>query len=375
MPISLFDAVRIPPYILFVLASSLLLCGCTVWILLHRLHMKQRMVQRYQTIFACAPVSIMLVDAGTMRILHANRACLDFTGYSHADMLRLSFTDIVVLPAKYVAASAARDWLQQKENVPRELAFRRRNGEQIHVEAHIFRLRDKTNAQFCLVGIDTTERKQVERALLQSIPDNVIRVDSDAIYRDVRLAGDIPLPHTAHELIGRSMFDMMPEQTARQLMEYHRHALQTRHIQTFEYERELNGEICYLESRVVAAGENEVIAVIRNVTERRKQEGMLRYQASLVENANDAIISTDLNFRLRSWNRAAAEQYGRKLADVIGQPFNQIVDIRYPNRDRDAQIAQFERGSPQTGLRSRRCRKMRGAATGRRCTFWPPFPM
>jgi two-component system sensor kinase FixL len=45
-----------------------------------------------------------------------------------------------------------------------------------------------------------------------------------------------------------------------------------------------------------------------------------RYLASIVESANDAIISIDMRGRVTSWNRAAAGMFGYAAAQIIGQP-------------------------------------------------------
>lgn len=55
----------------------------------------------------------------------------------------------------------------------------------------------------------------------------------------------------------------------------------------------------------------------------------LRYYAGLQENVSDAVISTDLTFHIRSWNRAAETVYGWRAADVIGQPVTTVLQTHY----------------------------------------------
>ncbi|MFH2129595.1 MAG: PAS domain S-box protein [bacterium] len=70
-------------------------------------------------------------------------------------------------------------------------------------------------------------------------------------------------------------------------------------------------------------------AVVRDVTERKQAEEQLHYQASLLQNVSDAIIATDLDFRIISWNRAAETLYGHNADDVIGQPVDDLLQIEY----------------------------------------------
>ena len=55
------------------------------------------------------------------------------------------------------------------------------------------------------------------------------------------------------------------------------------------------------------------------ISERKIQERMLRFHASLQENVNDAVITTDLEYRIQSWNRAAEDIYGWRAEEVIGK--------------------------------------------------------
>ena len=56
-----------------------------------------------------------------------------------------------------------------------------------------------------------------------------------------------------------------------------------------------------------------------DITHRKKIEEIIRYQALLVENVSDAVISTDLNFNIITWNKAAADTYGWQSSEVIGK--------------------------------------------------------
>lgn len=72
----------------------------------------------------------------------------------------------------------------------------------------------------------------------------------------------------------------------------------------------------------------QVGAIVVNycdITERVQAETQLRYQAKLVENLSDAVIATDLDYVVRSWNPAAEAIYGWSAAEVIGRDLSQIL--------------------------------------------------
>jgi PAS domain S-box-containing protein len=90
------------------------------------------------------------------------------------------------------------------------------------------------------------------------------------------------------------------------------------------------------------------LGIQSDITERKKAEEQIRYQANLLENVNDAIIAADLNYRITSWNKAAEKMYGYKAEEVIGKEISEVVKVEFPGltREQVRQILQ-EKGSWQ----------------------------
>ncbi len=70
---------------------------------------------------------------------------------------------------------------------------------------------------------------------------------------------------------------------------------------------------------------------------RFRDQEKLRYHAELLDDVSDAVISTDLEFRVRSWNKAAEDIYGWSFEEVIGKPISEILQVELPN-DSEAQM-------------------------------------
>jgi PAS domain S-box-containing protein len=67
-----------------------------------------------------------------------------------------------------------------------------------------------------------------------------------------------------------------------------------------------DGEIIYIRT------------VLTDIKERKKAEAKANYQATLIENTNDSIISTDKNLVIKSWNKGATKLFGKTSSDAIG---------------------------------------------------------
>jgi PAS domain S-box-containing protein len=83
------------------------------------------------------------------------------------------------------------------------------------------------------------------------------------------------------------------------------------------------------------------LGIIRNITATKQVEEKLHYQADLLQNVSDAIISTDFNFKIQTWNKAAEKMYGWKAHEVIGRNVYKVTKIRYPHDTTEHVLKEF----------------------------------
>jgi PAS domain S-box-containing protein len=74
-----------------------------------------------------------------------------------------------------------------------------------------------------------------------------------------------------------------------------------------------------------------MIGAIIDYTEEKKANELLEYQANLLKVISDAVISTDENLIIKSWNNAAEKTYGWKENEVIGKHISDIITSTYYN--------------------------------------------
>ena len=89
-----------------------------------------------------------------------------------------------------------------------------------------------------------------------------------------------------------------------------------------------------------------VMATVIDITERKRSEDRIRYQALLLESVSDVIVATDLDGRIRSWNRAAERIFGYSETEVLGKPSDEVLQTDYLAGTREAAAAHMrETGS------------------------------
>jgi PAS domain S-box-containing protein len=79
---------------------------------------------------------------------------------------------------------------------------------------------------------------------------------------------------------------------------------------------------------------DDYIAVLStDITERRKTEEAIKYQAAIIDIANDAVVATDEKFIITLWNNCAEKIYGWTAQEAIGKPANDLLKTEFINEN------------------------------------------
>ncbi|GAB7052074.1 PAS domain S-box protein [Catenuloplanes indicus] len=84
---------------------------------------------------------------------------------------------------------------------------------------------------------------------------------------------------------------------------------------------------------------------LRDISERRAAEDLLRRQAELIDAAPAAIIVRDRDGTIRSWNRGAEETYGWPATAVLGRNIHRLLATEFPAGREQVERALTEHGA------------------------------
>lgn len=122
------------------------------------------------------------------------------------------------------------------------------------------------------------------RAILDAMPDIMFVFDRNGVFLDYSTAKGQDLYLPPELFLGKSVKELMPDFLVKLTMQNLEKTLTTGNMEPYEYDLEVNGEIKNYESRMVVAGEDRVLAIIRDNTEKKKAaEELKRYREHLEE--------------------------------------------------------------------------------------------
>jgi len=192
-----------------------------------------------------------------------------------------------------------------------------------------------------LLRLKQSEAKN--QALLNAIPDLMFRINKEGIFLEAKGLRDVVYIVPPHEILGKRLDEVLPEDVAQKTSYHVNRAFQTDDIQLFIYELQIGGATHYYEARIVVSGEEEVLAIVRDVSERIRAEGQitsLAYYDSLTGLPNRLLFKDRLRQAL-----ANAQRYGRKVAvmfldvdhfkrinDTLGHNFGDLLLQRIGDR-------------------------------------------
>jgi PAS domain S-box-containing protein len=147
------------------------------------------------------------------------------------------------------------------------------------------------------VGRDITERKRVEeqlfrserqfKAIAENAPDSISRYDLQGRYLYVNPAFEQATGLTSADVLGKTQRERnVPEHVAQLWDACFRAAIETRSVQTVEFDLQMPAGHRFYESRIVPelgpdGNVESLLALSRDVTERRKHDAVLQHRQKL----------------------------------------------------------------------------------------------
>lgn len=242
--------------------------------------------------------------------IKVNKAWEEILGYSIEDLEQGKFLDFVH-PEDLNATLEVMADLEKQEQVHNFVnRYRSKDGSYRYIEWRSY----PQGKLIFAAARDITERIEAEksikenearsRALIEAIPDMLFRYDQGGRYLDVQIK-DTEMLHPASReiykdrgLIGLNVRDVLPASTAELIVAMIDKAINSGELQVAEYNYLNRGEMQHYEARLVATENREVVSIVRDITEEKRNEEELTYLSlhdSLTGLYNRAYFESELS--------------------------------------------------------------------------------
>ncbi|MFO8041539.1 MAG: ATP-binding protein [Sodalinema sp.] len=182
---------------------------------------------------------------------------------------------------------------------------------------------------------DQVQKSELKnQALLEAIPDTMFRLRTDGTYLDVQADKDQPLLLSRSGFLGKSLYEVLPKEVADLNLHYADLARQSREVQIFEYALDIpnrkTGEVRLhnFEARIVTSGEDEVLAIVRDITERKRYEAAIEAERQqlrqIVTQAPVAMAMMDSEMHYLAYSNTWLSDFGVEQESLIGKSHYEV---------------------------------------------------
>ncbi|WP_368407608.1 sigma 54-interacting transcriptional regulator, partial [Desulfobotulus pelophilus] len=272
-------------------------------------------------IFENTTDAIIVLQDGFLR--YVNAIGVRIMGYTHDELVDHHFREFVHpedLPMVELRYAQRMDY----EPVPDVYPFRliTKSGEANWFEIHAIEINWKGqrasltffhNIQRRMMAEKALSQSEAKtRALLNAVPDMMLHLAPDGFCLNYKPFEDQRCANRICTLEGKNIQDLFPEMIIGACMQAIQRALSTREMQIFEFPFDARGGRMYYEARIVVFVEDEILVIVRDISDRKRIEENLRQRESDLRKEN---------LRLRSSIR---DRYG--FHNIIGKsPVMQAV--------------------------------------------------
>lgn len=297
---------------------------------------------RYKTLFEAASDAIMILDtegSRAGRIVAANRAATETTGYTVDELLNLNIADLRVPgQAKQVSREIGR--VLEGSTITVEISRRRKDGSTFPVEvnASLVSLGDK---HYILVfARDLTQRKQMEKEAtmlahtVRSIQECVSITDTENHVLFVNDAFVKTYGLDREEVLGKKLIDLVrvKSETVDTINE----------LEGFDPEQPWEGELvnrrkdgtvfpinlCVSPIRDDSGQTIALAGIAQDITERKRILKEVSMLAQAIRSIQEAVVVTDPSGYITFVNDAAVEMFGYESDEAIGKHVSVLHSAR-----------------------------------------------
>ncbi|MCU7504628.1 MAG: PAS domain S-box protein [Ignavibacteria bacterium] len=264
-------------------------------------------------------------------IVEVNEEACRRLGYTREEMLRMTMWDLC-LPENFSHDEGRFKETCQKGSAVFETVHLKRDGTPVPMEFSTKQVEYSGSKVIVAIGRDITSRKHNEEilvelnkeamvtsaALLHAIPDMILLLSSDGVFLDSHIPEGNSEEYPLKDFIGKKLSEVLPQLVTEKTVQSFKEVLKSGKIFVMDFPLELEGKQFFYEARAVRCGENELLLLLRNITEKKKAEEEIHKLSLVVEQSPVIVLITDKQGKISYVNPRFTEVTGYTLEEAIG---------------------------------------------------------
>ena len=181
------------------------------------------------------------------------------------------------------------------------------------------------------------------RTLFEHSPDGILIADPNSYYIDANPSMALMLGYARHELIGLHASDIVVQDEIRHIgpaLDDIKAGLS--YCREWQFRRK-DGSTFDAEVFVTTLPEGNLLAMVRDMSDRKQAQSVSTWLAAIVESSQDAIIGKDLNSIIVSWNIGAEMIFGYSADEMVGTSILLLIPAERQDEE-DWILAKIKRG-------------------------------
>jgi len=258
----------------------------------------RRSERRFRAVIEAAPIGICTVNV-QFRFVAVNDAYCALSGYTREELLGRGVSDLFPPEQRTALGDEWERRFAQDLREPVEYTLLTKSGERRAILGNGVTVSGPDGRPERLSFlIDITARQEAEEALrasearqaviLNALPDVIFRISRTGRYLDVQTSKEELLYAPREAIIGHTLADVLPPEVAAAKLQGVVRALETGTLHVMECQLAFPDGLHDFENRLVVSGPDEVLCMVRDISERKRAEEALRRANAALERASRA---------------------------------------------------------------------------------------
>ncbi len=229
----------------------------------------------------------------------ANQTLIRMLGFSSRDEFIKSFKENPQFRENFSISKYQEHLLKINNTDGIESRWRKKNGRIVVVTEYIQKYFDPTDGSvfYDCIAEDITEKKIIDElmsdvigrdyAIIKALPDILFILSNDGNFTDYKTGNNSGFPISPDYFVGKSLWDVFPQQISDDLYRTIKETRLNGQLSTYDFQMPGQFGSKHYEARVVKSHQNEVLLLLRDVTNQKQNELQILKIAEDLRQIND----------------------------------------------------------------------------------------